>query len=293
MPIEPISKPPVAEQPAISDARPRRCGGGHACLVCPDRSGVAFTPKEFAAQIVGVEAQLALPTRFTRSFEIGSINRTCLLFMVFLLVVSFLHADPLLVNGSFEKVDPEDPERPLCWEKPDGLGVSWIEEKGRGKVICMDTSVSEKALCAQWEKKGITDWHNPSPSDEPVAAYYGLSFYSDFFEIEPGRPYRVSFDFRSSKPSGGGKLWIRGYGIFREKLRRRYETYIPCRTEDTKWLRISQCFHPTANTKDVVKMKVMLYAYWPPGKYYFDNIEVVPVSDEQYLKDKNEHKTSK
>ncbi|MBN1865103.1 MAG: hypothetical protein JW808_09400, partial [Victivallales bacterium] len=66
---------------------------GHTCMVCPDRSGVAFAPKELAAQRVGAEARHAprrngrhrqlrvctshlaappaapaLPTRFTRSF---------------------------------------------------------------------------------------------------------------------------------------------------------------------------------------------------------------------------------
>ncbi len=217
------------------------------------------------------------------------ISVIALLLPVLLTSSALFCAEPFLLNGSFEKVDPDDPEKPIGWEKPDGLGVSWIEEEGRGKVICMDTSVSEKALSAQWEKKGITEWHNPSPADEPVAAYYGLSFYSDFFKIEPGQAYRISFDFKSSKPSGGGKLWVRGYGSFREKLRRRYETYIPCRTKDDLWVRISQCFHPTANTKDVVKMKVMLYSYWPPAKYYFDNIEIIPVTQEEYLKDKNEH----
>jgi hypothetical protein len=197
--------------------------------------------------------------------------------------------EPLVKNGGFEKVDSDDATKPLGWEKPDGLGVQWINEKGRGKVICMDTSVTENALEAQRKKRGITDWRNPKPSNSPVAAFYGLSFYSILFKVIPGQAYRISFDFKAFKASGGGKLWVRGYGMFGGRMRRRYETYIPCRTKNSEWKHISQCFHPTANTKGVTEMKIMLFAYWPPGKYYFDNIKIVPVSNEEYKKDKNQN----
>lgn len=201
--------------------------------------------------------------------------------------------EPMVKNGSLDQVDPADASKPLDWEKPDGLGVTWIDEKGHGKIICLDTSISEQDMVAQWKKQGITDWDIPKPSKGPVAATYGLSFYSISFPIKPDQAYRVSFDFKASKATGGGKLWVRGYAMFRGKLRRRYETYIPCRTKDTEWMHITQCFHPTAHTKDVTEMKIMLYAYWPPGKYYFDNITVVPVSEEEYLKDKKENEINK
>ncbi|MBN1865430.1 MAG: hypothetical protein JW808_11060, partial [Victivallales bacterium] len=83
----------------ILDAGSRRCGSGHTCMVCPDRSGVAFAPKELDAQRVGAGARHAprrngrhrqlrvctshfaapsaapaLTTRFTRSFETGSLD---------------------------------------------------------------------------------------------------------------------------------------------------------------------------------------------------------------------------
>ncbi|MBN1865046.1 MAG: hypothetical protein JW808_09105, partial [Victivallales bacterium] len=60
--MEPISKFPVAARPAIWDARPHRCESGHTCLACPDRSGMAFAPKELAAQRVGSE-ELHAPRR--------------------------------------------------------------------------------------------------------------------------------------------------------------------------------------------------------------------------------------
>ena len=30
---------------------------------------------------------------------------------------------------------------------------------------------------------------------------------------------------------------------------------------------------------EVTEMKVMLYAYWPPGLYWFDNVTIEPVAD--------------
>lgn len=214
---------------------------------------------------------------------------TAIFITVLAISLSLRAEEPLVKNGGFDKVDPNDKTKPLGWEKPDGLGVRWIDEKGRGKVICMNTAVSEIALEEQRKKRGITAWRNPKPSSSPVAAYYGLSFYSIPFKIKPGQAYRVSFDFKSFKPAGGGKLWVRGYGEFRGRLRRMYETYIPCRTKDAKWIHISQCFHPTKHSKKVTVLKVMLFAYWPPGKYYYDNIKIAPVSEKEYLKDKNEN----
>lgn len=197
---------------------------------------------------------------------------------------------PMVKNGGFEQVDPENKEKPANWELPDGLGISWIDDnKAHGKVIMMNTKVSERDMVAQWKKKGITDWDIPNPARGPVGATYGLSFYSDSFKIKPKQAYRVSFDFKAFKPSGGGKLWVRGYGMYKGRLRRRYETTINCRVKDDKWNHITQCFHPTKHTKAVTDMKIMLYSYWPAGKYYFDNIKLEAVSDKEYLKCKNEN----
>ncbi len=204
-------------------------------------------------------------------------------------VSSLFATESLIENGDFEKADSNNSAKPDGWEKPDGLGIRWINENGHGKIICMDTTVSEKAIVEQWKKEGITDWDIPKPESNPIAATYGLSYYSDPYKIKPGQAYRISFDFKGPKESNGGKVWARGYGIFRERLRRCYETYIPCRTKDSEWIRISQCFHPTLKTKNVTEIKIMLYAYWPPGKYYFDNVVLEPVSEEEYQKDKNQN----
>jgi hypothetical protein len=188
---------------------------------------------------------------------------------------------PLVRNGGFERPDPARGDRPLGWEQPDGLGVQWADtgDKDRGKAIRMDTRVSEKAMAAQWRSKGITEWNIPKPAGNAIAATYGLSLYSETMPVTSGRAYRVSFDF---KGGGGGKVWVRAYGEIRGKKRRRYEALANCSGTGGKWKRFSHVFHPTRVRPRVTEMKVMLYAFWPPGVYWFDNVLIEPVSNTQY-----------
>ena len=205
-------------------------------------------------------------------------------------VVSVRAADPVVPNGDLEQADPDDATRPWHWDRPDGLGVQWVPGPGagHGKAIRMDTAISEKDMVAQWRKVGITKWDIPNAAGNAIAATYGLSFYSDTIPVVSGQAYRVSFDYKG--PGGGGKLWVRGYGEFRGRTRRRYETIVNCRVPNSEWNRLSQCFHPTRLRPLVTEMKVMLYAYWPPGVYWFDNVTIDPVTYEEYERDKNENK---
>jgi hypothetical protein len=193
-------------------------------------------------------------------------------------------AGPLLViNGDFEKADPAVAGQPLFWEKPDGLGVQWVDEPGRGKVIRMDTRVSEKAMVAQWEKTGKTnEWNIPNAAGDAIAETYGLSFYSNAFAIKSGQAYRVTFDLKSS---GGSKVWVRGYGMLRGEKRRLYEKVVHCKPKG-EWATVSEVFHPTKFRPAVTEMRVMLYAYYPPGVYMFDNVRVDPISNEEYERER-------
>ncbi len=198
---------------------------------------------------------------------------------------------PLLPNGGFEVASPTNAAQPAGWDRPDGLGVQWAEAPadspdtdGRGRAIRMDTAISEKDMVARWRAQGLDQWDIPNPSGGPVAATYGLSFYSDRIPVRSNQAYRITFDFRGA--GGGAKVWVRAYGQYQGEKRRRFETIVnPHGGTAAGWKTFSQCFHPTRLRPECTEMRVMLYAYWPPGIYWFDNLRIEPVSDEEYRRD--------
>jgi hypothetical protein len=189
---------------------------------------------------------------------------------------------PLVPNGDFEHAAPGDPSRPLGWGKPDGLGVQWVSTgDGHGKAIRMDTRLSEKAMVEQWRKTGLTnEWNIPNPANSAIAETYGLSLYSDAIPVQPRQPYRITFDFKG--PGGGAKVWVRGWGNIQGQKRRRWEMYVNCRSAGGGWTSCSQVFYPTKMRPEVTEMKVMLFAYYPAGLYWFDNVRIEPVTVEDY-----------
>ena len=190
---------------------------------------------------------------------------------------------PLLPNGDFEMADAKAPTKPSGWFQPDGLGVQWTNDPDsvvHGKCIRMNTSISEKAMVERWQQIGMTNfWDIPKPTGGAIAESYGLSYYSDAIPVKPDQAYRITFDY---KGKGGGKVWVRCYGLYEGEMRRRYEKVIPCEGRGNEWITQSAVFHPTRERPQVSEMKVMLYAYYPPGIYWFDNIRIVPISQEEY-----------
>lgn len=206
------------------------------------------------------------------------------LFLFFLLFFSWeipiqTQNNSILPNGDLEKPDPKDPEKPLFWDKPDGLGIQWLKAPAagsldnRGKAISINTAISEQEMVKQWKKQG-SSWNIPDPQKNPVAETYGLSYYSDPIPVLQGQAYCISFELYSPGGKKGAKVWVRGYSQKEGKKRRVYETVVHCRPEGSQWQKFSQTFHPTRYRKEVTEIRVMLYAYWPPQKYWFDNIEI-------------------
>ena len=189
-------------------------------------------------------------------------------------------AEELLANGDFETADAADPARAAGWDRVDGLGVQWITSPGdaHGRAIRMDTRLSEQVMDAQWIKTGLTNtWFIPKPGPNAIAETYGLSLYSAAMPVKPGLAYRITFDFKGR--SGGAKVWVRGYGMFQGEKRRRWETYINAHAPPGGWGADTQVFHPTKFRPDVTEIKVMLFAFYPAGIYWFDNVRIEPVPD--------------
>ena len=183
-------------------------------------------------------------------------------------------------NGNFEKADLRDKAKPLGWDRPDGLGVQWTQapDAAHGKAIRMDTRVSEQAMQAQWVQSGLTNlWNIPKPGKNAIAETYGLSLYSDSMPVKPGQTYRITFDYKG--PDGGAKVWVRGWGLLQGQKRRRWETAVSCHSSGEGWNTVSQVFHPTKHRPEVTEMRVMLFAFYPPAVYWFDNVRIEPVPE--------------
>jgi hypothetical protein len=181
----------------------------------------------------------------------------------------------LVANGGFEL---RAADRPAGWDLPDGLGVQWIDAPvgaGHGRAICLDARVSETDMECSWARAGLTNqWSIPKPAGNAIAETYGLSYYSAAFPVSSGVTYRVRCD---TLGPGGWKVWVRGYGQFRGRLTRRYEAVMTGRASPSEWTTNAMVFQPTRHRPEVTEMKVMLYAYYPPGAYWFDNVVVEPV----------------
>lgn len=190
-------------------------------------------------------------------------------------------AQSVLPNGDFEQPDPAHPGKALHWDACDGLGVQWTDAPAvpgappHGKAIRMDTAVSEQAMDASYQKAGLTQWVFPKPGTSPIAETYGLSLYSDTVPAAPGKNYRITFDYLSEKGTGGFIL-LRGYADVNGQKKRVYEKKIEC-TSKGAWKTFTDIAHPGRSPQPVVEFKIMLFAYYPPGVAWWDNVKVEPI----------------
>ncbi len=189
----------------------------------------------------------------------------------------------LLPNGDFTQADPANPRKPAHWDLPDGLGVQWTAAPNvpggsqHAMAIRMDTSISEETMVASYTKAGLAQWVFPHPKGNAIAETYGLSLYSEAVPIEPGKAYKISFDFMSEKGTSG-KLWFRAYGDLGGRQKRLYEGVIDCDSKGA-WKEFSGIFHPTKHRPTVTEFKVMLFVYYPPGVSWFDHVRVEAVDE--------------
>ena len=189
--------------------------------------------------------------------------------------------DSVLPNGDFEQADPAHPGKAAHWDLTDGLGVQWTDAPAgtpsHGKAIRMDTAQTEQAMVASYTKAGLTQWVFPKPSDGRIAETYGLSLYSEAMPVVAGKTYRVTFDYMAEKGTAG-KLWFRAYANVNGEKKRVYEGTIDCGGSGG-WKQFSGVFHPTKYRPNVDEFKIMLFAYYPPGVAWFDNIRVEAVDE--------------
>jgi hypothetical protein len=205
----------------------------------------------------------------------------------------------LVKNGDFSA----GKDSPDGWSKMDNLSTFWVPggadvekaatdgKKLDGKCLKVDTDVYLK----EWEeqrksmevgKPGDPKTKTPTKGDkyDTVAGTKGVAVYSDEIEVKPETGYKLSIAAKSSVKSTDlffPKIFVKGYADVNGEMREVYNMYLACRiTETGKWTAFEREFHPTKRTPAVKKMKVMIYAYWPPGVYHFDDLKIAEAKEE-------------
>jgi hypothetical protein len=193
----------------------------------------------------------------------------------------------LVKNGDFEKGD----KTPDAWQKIDGLTTFYVMEGlGGGKCLRVNTDVYHDEWVA-WQKKikdgsVAADAPPPTPTKgakyDTVAGLYGVAFFSDPIPVTPGKAYKVSLNYRGpGEDFFFPKVFIRGYADVGGEKRAVYDAYLALRSKtkgkDWEWnVRIVEI--PKDTKAPVEYVKLMLYAYWPPGTYWFDNVSLKEVA---------------
>lgn len=189
--------------------------------------------------------------------------------------------DNLLPNGNFDA----GTAAPLHWEAANRLTSFFVQEEGRGRVVRLDSRI-EKVQAREFAAAFRADpsLAPPAPHLLPVGdygsigAFDGVALDSDPIEVQAGQNYRLTADLRG--PGGGVIVWIKGFMDYHGRWRDGYQTRLaPERLAPDRWGRFSILFNPTAKTPRVTRIKVRLYAYWPSGEYYFDNVRLEAIGE--------------
>jgi hypothetical protein len=120
--------------------------------------------------------------------------------------------------------------------------------------------------------------------NEFVAANNGLLCYSNWFDIEEYATYRASYDVRSLGPTV--KIFVKCYDYIQGQWREIYRKPYNCRPRTDGegnaipgWHNYMVTFTPWHHKYTPKRARVMLYAYWPKGTVYYDNIILKKVRD--------------
>jgi hypothetical protein len=88
----------------------------------------------------------------------------------------------------------------------------------------------------------------------------------------------VTFDYVSEQGTVG-KLWFRAYGDVNGEKKRVYEGTVDCSSRGA-WKEFTGVFHPTKYRPNAAEFKIMLYAFYPAGVAWFDNVRVEAVDED-------------
>ncbi|MBE3069539.1 MAG: hypothetical protein IMZ66_04810 [Planctomycetes bacterium] len=188
----------------------------------------------------------------------------------------------LVKNGGFET----GAKSPDGWQRLDGLTTFWAAGGQSGKCLKVNTDVYHDEWVA-WQKKykaGAKAEDAPQPTAtsgakyDTVAGIYGVAYDSAPIPVVPGKTYKVSIAYKgASTDFFFPKVFIRGWGDVQGEKRVVYDAYLAlrCAKEGKEWEAASRlCEIPTDTPSKIEYVVLKVYAYWPPGTFYFDNVSL-------------------
>jgi len=205
----------------------------------------------------------------------------------------------ILSNGGFEAGKDFQPKG---WDPVDSLCSFWVKSN-HGKCLLFDTDVEQGQAWDWW--KAIKQGANPADAPKPIRTEYphynavggieGVKLYSAYLPVKPGQTFLLTARIKGPD-KGGAKIFVKAYALLptakSEKTVQRevWQTYLHCNTMGNEWKEYRQTFTLPATLPSVEKktakgevktyhpkiqwIRVMPYAYWEVGKYYFDDIKV-------------------
>ncbi|MFO8013990.1 MAG: hypothetical protein R6X20_11885 [Phycisphaerae bacterium] len=168
-------------------------------------------------------------------------------------------APNLVANPGFEQADSGG-SGPAHWQKVEPQMAWTANPDGPGKVLRYEM-------------------------DTETAATYGLDFYSDWIPIQAGATYRFACRYKTLGPTP--KIFLKGYHAFPARngypaqRRETYRRQVHPKGARGEWHTVTADFIPSATRPEHTPtfLKVDLYAYWPAGVIYWDDVVLKKVRD--------------
>ena len=201
-----------------------------------------------------------------------------------------------MAKAVYEILGLQQPEDPLRMLKADAEGQRrWRDGPNLVRNPGFEQADASGTNPANWQAVEAQMAWTPNPDgagkvlkydmNQETAESYGLDFYSDFIDIEPGATYRFSCRYKSLGPTP--KIFLKGYawfepssgyaGQWRETYRRQVHPSGP----QGRWNSVTADFVPEALKAEQAprRLKVDLYAYYPAGVILWDDIVLKQVRD--------------
>ncbi len=209
----------------------------------------------------------------------------------------------LIENGDFERGGRRGP---AGWQLPDGLTSFWVNAPGRkGKCIKINTDVLVSQFRAREDEMEAAEKAGRKPPPPPrrlptrppkydtVAGLDGVHFGCHPISIQPGKYFLLEADVRV-EGTASPKIWVKGYGTVKSRNLTRervlWKKSLNCEGASSEWKTFRMVFpRNTAIPEKVSKLRLYLYPFWPPAVYYFDNVRLVEITEEDVERFGREH----